>query len=323
MIPKKVLALIVAVAAAGGGWQFLQSYRIDGWERLKLLPRDGAAADGPEDSSADAGSKLAVRVGSFKLRNFGLAQVSQPRSLRVLAEVAGSVDVLALEGLAENGGEVLRALCEAVNTQGRKYDFMTSPASGRHEVTRDAFVFNTERVEVDRSAFYAVADPDNLLEHPPLVAWFRALGLPADQALTFTLMAVDTSPTEQDAMVAAYRAVRDDGRGEDDVILLGSFGADERQLGSLAESAHLSACIAGVPTNTSGDRQLDNVLYLRSATEFTGRAGVLDVVRQYNLTVAEAIAVSDHMPVWAEFSRYEGGEAGELARRHSTFGTHR
>lgn len=321
MSRKPVLVLILAILA-GGAWFFLQRYRLEGLGQLKLLPRDGAVeSETPADTAEGPGAKASIRIGSFRLKQFGLAQLDDPRSVRVLAEVTGSFDVLALEGLAENSNEVLRALCEAASAHGRKYDYLLGPASGRDVMSRDAFVFDTERLEADRSALYAVADPDRLLVHPPLVGWFRARGVPVDQAFTFTLMAVDTSPAEQDAMVAAYRAVRDDGRGEDDVILAGNFGADDRHLGGLVESAHLSACISGVPTNTSGDKQLDNILYLRSATELVGRTGVLDVVREFNLTVHEALAVSDHVPVWAEFSRYEGGEAGELARGKREFQT--
>lgn len=323
MSRKPVLILALALLGGGSGY-FLQHYRLDGLKNFKLLPRGGAVESetpAAEAAAEVAGGRSSLRIGTFRLNHFGLAQLDQPRSLRVLAEVAGSFDVLALEGLAENSNEVLRGLCEAVNVHGRKYDFLLGPASGREEPGRDAFVFDTQRLEVDRSALYAVADPDHLLGHPPLVGWFRARGVPADEAFTFTLMAVDTGPDELDAITAAYRAVRDDGRGEDDVILAGNFGADDKHLGSLIESAHLSACISGVPTNTGGDKQLDNILYLRSATELAGRAGVLDVVREFNLTVNEALAVSDHMPVWAEFSRYEGGEPGELARGKRPFQT--
>jgi len=294
----------------------LQQYRIDGLDRLKLRPRDGSAeSTNAPDEQTPGGTKRAVRIGSYKLRDFGLVQLGQPRTMKVLTEVVGSFDVLALEGLSENSGEALRALVEQVNAQGRHYDVALGAADGRQTNSRDAFLFDTDRLEVDRSALYSVADPDRLLAHPPLVGWFRVRGLSVEHAFTFTLMTVSSTAAEQDALAAAYRAVRDDGRGEDDVILLGDFGADDRHLGPLAQIPRFAAAISAVPTNTQGDRQTDNIVFSRSATEFTGRSGVLDVIRHFNLTVAEALAVSDHMPVWAEFGAYEGGEAGGLARR--------
>ncbi len=238
--------------------------------------------------------------------------------MKVLAEVASSFDVLAVEGLTENSGEALHSLIELVNSHGRHYDFAVGAVSGRQSKSHDAFLFDTDRLEVDRSVLYSVADPDRLLGHPPLVGWFRVRGLSAEQAFTFTLMTVSTTTAEQQAIAAAYRAVRDDGRGEDDVILLGDFGTDDRHLGPLTQIPRVMAAISGVPTNTHGDRQLDNIVFSRGATEFTGRSGVLDVIRHFNLTLDEALAVSDHMPVWAEFSAYEGGESGELARRRQS-----
>ena len=44
-----------------------------------------------------------------------------------------------------------------------------------------------------------------------------------------------------------------------------------------------------------------------------GRTGVFDFMREYNLTIDEALKVSDHLPIWAEFSIYEGGEVGRVA----------
>jgi hypothetical protein len=53
---------------------------------------------------------------------------------------------------------------------------------------------------------------------------------------------------------------------------------------------------------------LDNILIpTRSTDEFTGRAGVIDFLRQLNLSYDQAMQVSSHLPVWAEFSAYEGG----------------
>ena len=58
----------------------------------------------------------------------------------------------------------------------------------------------------------------------------------------------------------------------------------------------------------------------RATTEFTGRSGVLDVMQEYHLTQEQALAVSDHLPVWAEFSIYEGGPPGRLAAREALSG---
>ncbi len=76
----------------------------------------------------------------------------------------------------------------------------------------------------------------------------------------------------------------------------------------------ITAAIMGLPTNVRGTEELDNLLFHREATtEFTGRSGVFDFLREYNLSLDAAAEVSDHVPVWAEFSIYEGGQPGRVA----------
>ncbi len=69
-------------------------------------------------------------------------------------------------------------------------------------------------------------------------------------------------------------------------------------------------------TNTRRDKMYDNIVFDRRATtEFTGKWGVVDLAREFGLTQQAALEVSDHCPVWAEFSAYEGGVASTAAGR--------
>ncbi len=70
-----------------------------------------------------------------------------------------------------------------------------------------------------------------------------------------------------------------------------------------------------MPTTVRGTQLLDNILLDRRATcEFTGRVEVVDMMREFELTMPEAREVSEHLPVWAEFSAYEGGQAGHASQ---------
>ena len=74
------------------------------------------------------------------------------------------------------------------------------------------------------------------------------------------------------------------------------------------------AVISGVPTNTRGTAHYDNIVFdARGATEFTGRAGVYDMMREQNISMQEALELSDHLPVYAEFHIREGGAPGRVA----------
>lgn len=74
-------------------------------------------------------------------------------------------------------------------------------------------------------------------------------------------------------------------------------------------------------TNTRRNKSYDNIVFDRKATaEFTGRWGVVDLQEEFNLTEKAALEVSDHCPVWAEFSAYEGGVTPAMASRPGTSG---
>ncbi len=305
----------VALAIGGGGWLF-DHYSLDDLKALKFLGRksnSSAADNGPGGES-----KHPLRIAAYKIRAFSLATLERHAARAVLAQATRNFDVLVITDIDPRGVEAVASLVDSANEGDRRFDSIVGPAVGR-ESRRMAIVFDADRVEVDRAASYVVSDPDHLLDYPPLIGWFRARGVPADEAFTFTVMAVDCQLSEFDAIGAAYRAVRDDGRGEDDVIVAGNFAASDKQLQPLAESDRLAAAIRGIPTNIPGDRQNANVLYSATASEFTGRAGVMDVVRQFNLTVEQALAISDEMPVWAEFFETERDRDG-LAARGDRFG---
>ena len=93
--------------------------------------------------------------------------------------------------------------------------------------------------------------------------------------------------------------------------MLGDFEADENHLGGLSGILGITAAISGTPTTTRGTQLADNILFDRRATtEFTGRAEVVDLIREFDLTMQQAQEISEHLPVWAEFSSYEGGQKG-------------
>jgi endonuclease/exonuclease/phosphatase (EEP) superfamily protein YafD len=139
-------------------------------------------------------------------------------------------------------------------------------------------------------------------------------------AFTFTLVNVHTDPDqvseELDALADVYRAVRQSSQGEDDIILLGDFNTDDRHLDRLGKIPGIYPLVVGTWTNTRQNRQYDNLIIHRpSTTEYMGRWGVFDVVRRWNLTEQQALQISDHFPIWAEFSVYERDYAGRIASR--------
>jgi deoxyribonuclease-1-like protein len=322
------LFFLVLLSAVGGGWWFFQRYQIEGIDHFALKPRQPTTHGASAADDSGAGVQLPVerqsstiRIASFDVQKFDTAKLGKPQVMKVLADVMRRFDVVAIQEICTPRDDLMPRFIEQVNATGRHYDYVVGPRQGRgSDMEQYAFVFDAASVEVDRSAVYTVNDPSKLFRHDPLAASFRVRGPPAGEAFTFTLVDVHVDPEQSsdqmDALGEVYRAVRNDGRDEDDIILLGNLNSDDRHLGLLGQAPNITSALSNMPTNTRGTKMYDNILLHRTATtEFMGRAGVLDLLHEFNLTMSEALEVSDHLPIWAEFSIYEGGQPGRVATR--------
>ena len=328
---SRYAAVVVAVLLAVGGYFFNQRYEIEGLKNLTLKPREGAtdAGNGGGTSMSPVGGPRrageTIRICSFNIQVFGQSKLAKPEVMEILARTIREFDVIAVQEIRSSAQDVMPRFMDLINATGRKYEFVIGPRLG-NTVSKEqyAFVYDSETIQTDVSALYTLSDPDNLLHREPLVGWFRALGPSADQAFTFSLINIHTDPDdvaeEVDVLDDAFRAVMNDDRNEDDVILLGDLNADPAHFGQLGEVSGITPLIhAPQKTNTRGSKLYDNlVLRLESTPEFTGRAGVKDLLRDYNLSMEQAIDVSDHLPVWGEFSIYEGGRSATVATRPET-----
>lgn len=324
MRKSSVAFAISLLTAAIGLWFFFQNFRIEGLDAVTLVPREKATAAGGTGSEMLAAPPVqrngdTIRVASFNIQVFGNSKANKPHVMERLAAIVRQFDVVAIQEIRTKDNGHIPRFVDLVNSAGRHYDYVVGPRLGR-TVSKEqyAFVFDTQSVEVDRRQLYTVDDPDDLMHREPLVGWFRVRGPPPSEAFTFTLVNIHTDPDETDqelnVLDDVFVAVQNDGRGEDDVIILGDLNVDERHLGELGRLPNIAWCISGVPTNTRGTKSYDNIVFSSRATvEFTGRAGVYDFMRQFDLSMNEALEISDHIPVWAEFSILEGGVPGRVA----------
>lgn len=332
---SRLFGMLLLVGLAVGGFYFFTNFKIQGLDNLSLKPR-GSSTEAPKPVATKEGEPVVeqqpdappgsapktrdpIRIATANLGPLDQQKLGNRHVAKRLVLLLQSYAIVAIQDVRDRNQSVLTNLVDKMNAKDGKYDFVIPTYVGREPVEQySAFVFDGSVLEVDRSKVYSIEDPHSRLLQRPLVASFRARGPRPAEAFTFTLINVHVDPVraaaEVDVLADVFRVVRDGGYGEDDIILLGDLERNVENLGRLALIPNLTWAISDISTTTRGTRLVDNLLFdARATSEFTGRSGVMDLMAEFEVPMRDAIEISDHLPVWAEFDVYEGGRAGPIA----------
>ena len=248
--------------------------------------------------------------------------MAKREAMAVIVQVIRHFDIVAIQEVRAKEDNILPSLVNAINEDGSRYGYLIGPRLGRSVSTEQyAFVYDTNRVEYDPSCVGTVQDPSDLLHREPFVARFRPRTDMPERAFSFWLVNIHTDPDEVATEIAAladvFQSMRSARPDEDDVILLGDLNASETQLGKLGKIPGMRWVVSGAMTNTRRTKAYDNILFDGPSTsEFTGRWGVFDLEKAFRLTMDQALEVSDHSPVWAEFDIWESPQRNQFSGRN-------
>ena len=261
-------------------------------------------------------------ISSFNIQVFGQSKIAKTNVMSVIVQIIRQFDMVAIQEIRAKDDDIMPRLIAMLNSDGSRYDFLIGPRLGRSVSTEQyAFIYDTNRVEHDPSSVGTIGDQADLLHREPFVARFRARTSAPEKAFTFWLVNTHTDPDEVPEEVAAlsqcFQVMRSARPDEDDVILLGDLNANEAQLGPFLKIPGVSCVVrGGVMTNTRQNKAYDNIIFHGPSTnEHTGRWGVYDFESSFQLSREQALQVSDHLPVWAEFHVWEGPRDGQFADR--------
>ena len=271
----------------------------------------GAAAN--NDTTAEK-----IIIGSFNIKSFGKAKMSKPLVVGALVDIARRFDILAIQELREKDQTVIPIFLEYINQNGAAYAAAVGPRQGyvvTGKTTRYfeqcVFIYDTEKIEIVGNS-YAAIDRANIMHRPPYVGQFRCkTANPNRQPFSFNLMNVHVDPDDAHqefvAMQPIINEIYQQHPHEDDFILLGDFNDEPHKY---ARYQWMRQQHAALPpqwkTNTAMTKAYDNIVFDKAFTaEFTGEAGVMNLMEEYRLSRDDAEHISDHMPVWAVFSSYE------------------
>jgi len=342
-MPKIILPVLLVALVAGGGY-FYANYDVeiqrDGDGRFLSFKVSAGDVEAPhkepptDEPPPPVSPRGTVRIATFNMAAFNEDKLENHRLTDILVSVLPQFDIVAVQDIRAVNQGVLVRLVERINATGSKFDYAVGPDVRRGEVKRHvtkngigpyetvgpygAFLFDKTIVEIDRTTVATVKDTAERFRCDPLIGLFRVRGPEESEAFTFKLVNIHTDPrratVELDLLDDVYRAVLTDGSDEDDVILLGDFGTEADHAKQLVGLPGMTSTIGMVPTTIGGTMPVDNILLDgRATTEFTGRSEVFDLIGELDLPLPTARALSEHLPVWAEFSRYEGGQAGHVA----------
>jgi deoxyribonuclease-1-like protein len=273
---------------------------------------------------SNSGRREAIIIGSFNIQTFGKSKMSLPEVVPILVDIARRFDVLAIQELRDRSGETIAQFLSLINQDGSQFRAVISPSVGNLNSSYSeqlVYIYDSQQIELLGTP-YVAEDPNNQMSRPPFVAHFRCRAYPGEYAFSFVLMNAHTSPQSTAIEFAALQQmipkIRRNHPQEDDFILLGDLNEEP---GKFVAYTWFQNQMVAIPsrwkTNTRLTKNYDNLVFdAQRTSEFTKQAGVMDIRQEYQLTLEQALQVSDHLPVWAVFSTREN-RANDLTQDFS------
>ena len=264
-----------------------------------------------------------IRIATFNIQKFGDAKMGKPHVMQTLAGIIGSFDLVAIQEVLSPNAMPVAGLVDLINRSGGRYEAtLCEPIGEKDNSYREqyAFVWDTTRMRIIPYSSYVVADTADRMHREPMVTSFesRVPVAPGQMPFRFTIINAHTDPdvvsnkavtNEMNVLDDVFIRVREyeyTQHREDDIFVVGDLNVDVQSLGELGQIPGMMSIAGREPTNTAGTKTYDHILIDGNTTrEFSGRYGVIDFVSDLGLTAEQAVEVSDHRPVWAEFSAYE------------------
>lgn len=229
--------------------------------------------------------------------------------MEVLVKTVRNFDIIAVQEFRDKSMTTLPYFVEKINeVDGDRYKYEASSRLGRtNSKERYAFIYNTRTVSFNGKS-YVYSDTNDVFEREPFVSSFKA------GEFDFVLINIHAKPTDATAEIDHLDDVVVDAKiqfdSEKDYIVLGDLNADcsyfkeEKDSTDLETGAYFwiinDAADTTVGTN---DCTYDRIIVTEQVkSDYTNQCGVFCFDEEYDLDKKFSKKVSDHYPVWAEFS---------------------
>jgi len=294
----------------------------DGQVAANLPPVDPGTGGGsvlppPIPPSADPGTRTGpVKVGAFNIEIFGPTKAGRSVVLGVLAGIATTYDVLAIEEVGSNGIPSDSTATAVMDTYIARINQIAGAGSYAYvRGNQYAIVYRRSEFTLDASSLYSGTQT---FTYQPLTAHLKS----TRGNFGFAMLVVHTSPSKALTEIPELKVAMSEVGAlykESDVMALGDFNADGSyyvegsgsDLAGFEAPAYISAISNSADTTVAASvNTYDRIELSASMTsDYASSSGVINFGQVYDMTVCEGTAltagtesaVSDHYPVWAEF----------------------
>lgn len=269
-------------------------------------------------------SQKTIRIATFNINEFSDRKSSDQEAMESIAQIVASFDVVAIQEVVSDKIPIER-LVDLINRSNGRYEMAISEPIGRTPQKESyAYVWDATRIMMIPDSDYVVGDgqgDSDRMQREPYVASFRTLAPTREGHVpfTFTLINVHTDPAVVsnklgsnnelnvlDDVFVSVGQYENNLRQEEDFILLGNLNVDQSNLAELGRIQNVKSITGDLETNTARTKTYDHVILdARYTREWTGHYGVYDIEKELGVVAEKAAKISDHLPVWAEFSFYE------------------
>ncbi len=246
-----------------------------------------------------------IRISSFNISNFSNSNNSD--NLILMAQILKYSDIVAIQGLKEE--DTLKKTVGVLRKLGHNYSYDISPPVGRGIQERYAFLYRPDKVTmIQKGKLYQ--EKKTLFFRDPFYTSFQAGNF------DFTLVTVhipasgdsERQISEITALAEVYDALQKAAPLEQDIIILGTFNLppDDSSWKNLQRFPTMTCLIRPPETTTITDSLLGDNLWFQKkyVREYTGTSGIIrfdeNIFKNDDKKAQQAI--SNHRPVWADFS---------------------
>lgn len=323
--PSSWFVILVLVVIAGLYFRSHYEIRLDDERGIVVNRRNGddPPAEEPANTSSDPAGKsdaipqpdavkevpplTRMTIATWDLTPLNFEKLSDEKRAQLIADVVSQFDLIAVQGVVRTT-QPLDELIRRINGKGKKYAYVVPKNIGAIP-EYVAFLFDTTVVKYDPAKTREIDAPT--LSYRPLVASFCTVQPPSDKAFTFNLVNVKIPDDRKDIETAMlgriFREVRDGDTAEDDIIMLGNFGKPVQQIDSLRDVPYLNIVHENLPTTIDGMDSTENIVFdgKRTGLECIGNVQRVDLIKLFDLKLAEVGKIAEHLPISAEFSVFE------------------